>query len=150
MVIKKDTLYAKGIEISIYTEDFRNEYISLTDIAKYRNADDPRYVIQNWMRNRDTVEFLGLWEMLHNANFNRVQFDAVKSEAGSNRFVMTPTKWVELTNAQGIICKSGRYGGGTFAHREELRKVALEQLQTLSALNLSTLPDLPMLPNPNK
>ena len=81
----------------------------MTDIAKYRNADDPRYAIQNWMRNRDTVEFLGLWEMLHNANFNRVQFDAVKSEAGSNRFVMTPTKWVELTNAQGIICKSGRY-----------------------------------------
>lgn len=99
----------KLLPISIYTEDFRNEYISLTDIAKYRNADDPRYVIQNWMRNPDTVEFLGLWEMLHNANFNRVQFDAVKSEAGSNRFVMTPTKWVELTNAQGIICKSGRY-----------------------------------------
>lgn len=129
MVIKKDTLYAKGIEISIYTEDFRNEYISLTDIAKYRNADDPRYVIQNWMRNRDTVEFLGLWEMLHNANFNRVQFDAVKSEAGSNRFVMTPTKWVELTNAQGIICKSGRYGGGTFAHSD----IAMEFASWISA-----------------
>lgn len=119
----------KLLPISIYIEDFRNEYISLTDIAKYRNADDPRYVIQNWMRNRDTVEFLGLWEMLHNANFNRVQFDAVKSEAGSNRFVMTPTKWVELTNAQGIICKSGRYGGGTFAHSD----IAMEFASWISA-----------------
>ena len=66
--------------------------ISLTDIAKYRNEDDPRFVIQNWMRNRNTIEFLGVWEELHNPNFNRVQFEAVKNEAGLNRFVMTPTK----------------------------------------------------------
>ncbi len=113
----KETIHAKGIDIGIYTSDFQNEFISITDIAKYRNNDDPRFVIQNWMRNRNTVEFLGVWEELHNPDFNRVQFEAVKNEAGSNRFVMTPTKWVELTNAIGIISKSGRYGG-TYAHSD--------------------------------
>lgn len=115
---KRDVLRAKGIEIGIYTEDFENEYISLTDIAKYRNEDDPRFVIQNWMRNRNTVEFLGVWETLHNPNFNRVQFEAVKSEAGLNRFVMTPTKWIEQMNAKGMTSKAGRYGGGTYAHSD--------------------------------
>lgn len=113
----KDTLHAKGIDIGIYTNDFQNEFISLTDIAKYRNDDDPRYVIQNWMRNRNTIEFLGVWEQLHNPDFNRVQFDAFKNEAGLNRFTMTPTKWIEQTNAIGIISKSGRYGG-TYAHSD--------------------------------
>ena len=127
--IKKDTIYAKGIEIGIYTEDFQNEYISLTDIAKFRNAEDPRYVVQNWMRNRDTVEFLGLWEKLHNPSFNRVQFDAFKNEAGANRFVMTPSKWIEGTGAIGIISKSGRYGGGTYAHSD----IALEFASWISA-----------------
>ena len=72
----------------------------MTDIAKYRNDNDPRFVIQNWMRNRNTVEFLAVWEELHNPDFNRVQFEAVRSEAGLNRFVMTPTKWIE----QNIKC----------------------------------------------
>ena len=116
--IKKETIHAKGFEIGIYTEDFKNEFISLTDIAKYRNTSDPRYVIQNWMRNRDTIEFLGLWEELHNPVFNRVQFDAVKSEAGSNRFVMTPTKWIEEMGSIGIVSRPGRYGGGTYAHSD--------------------------------
>ena len=114
----KETIHAQGIEIGIYTSDFENEFISLTDIAKYRNEDDPRFVIQNWMRNRNTIEFLGVWETLHNPSFNRVQFDTVKSEAGANRFVMTPTKWIEQTNAIGIVSKAGRYGGGTFAHTD--------------------------------
>lgn len=118
MAVKKEKLHAKGLEIAIYTEDFRDEYISLTDIAKYRNADDPRFIIQNWMRSRDVIEFLGIWEMLHNPDFNRVNFEAVKNEAGYNRFVMTPTKWIEQTGAKGIICKAGRYGGGTFAHAD--------------------------------
>ena len=73
-------------------------------------------VIQNWMRNRNTVDFLAVWEELHNPDFNRVQFEAVRSEAGLNRFVMTPTKWIEQTNAIGIVSKAGRYGGGTYAH----------------------------------
>ena len=113
-----DTIHAKGFEIGIYSYDFENEFISLTDIAKYRNADDPRFVIQNWMRNRNTLEYLGIWEQLHNPDFNRVQFEAVKTEAGLNRFVMTPTKWIEEMNAVGIVSKSGRYGGGTYAHSD--------------------------------
>lgn len=114
----KETIQAHGIKIGIYTTDFENEFISLTDMAKYRNADDPRFVIQNWMRNRNTIELLGVWEVLHNPNFNRVQFDAVKNDAGSNRFVMTPAKWINLTNAIGIVSKSGRYDGGTYAHTD--------------------------------
>ena len=109
--IKKDTIEAQRFSIQIYTEDFKNDYISLTDIAKYRNSDDSRFVIQNWMRNRNTLEFIGLWEALNNENFNRVQFDTFRNEAGLNRFTMTPQKWIESTNAIGIIAKAGRYGG---------------------------------------
>ena len=97
----------------IHKEDF----ISLTDIAKHKNPNDPRFVIQNWMRTRFTMEFLGIWETLNNVDFNRVEFDTVKNESGSNSFVMTPTKWVNLTNATGIISKAGRYGG-TYAHKD--------------------------------
>lgn len=123
--IKKETLHAKGIDIGIYTEDYQNEYISLTDIAKYRNEDDPRFAIQNWMRNRNTIEFLGVWEGLHNPDFNRVQFEAVKPDAGLNRFVMTPTRWIEEMNAIGIVTRAGRYGGGTYAHSDIAMSFAL-------------------------
>ena len=127
--IKKETLHAKGIDIGIYTKDFENEYLSLTDIAKYRNEDDPRFVIQNWMRNRNTIEFLGVWEQLNNPDFNRVQFEAVKNDAGLNRFVMTPTKWIDQVNSIGIVSKAGRYGGGTYAHSD----IALEFASWISA-----------------
>ena len=113
--VKKDKIKAKGFEIQVYTKDFKNDYVSLTDIARYKNTEDPRFVIQNWMRNRNTLEFIGLWEILNNSNFNRVQFDTFRNEAGLNRFTMTPSKWIESTNAFGIISKSGRYGG-TYAH----------------------------------
>ncbi len=113
--IKKDKIKAKGFEIQVYTRDFKNDFVSLTDIARYKNTDDPRFVIQNWMRNRNTLEFIGLWEILNNSNFNRVQFDTFRTEAGLNRFTMTPSKWVESTNAFGIVSKPGRYGG-TYAH----------------------------------
>lgn len=93
------------------------DYISLTDIAKRKNADDPRYVIQNWMRTRYTMDFLGIWEYLNNPDFNRVEFDTVRNESGSNAFVMTPAKWIALTDAIGIVSKSGRYGG-TYAHKD--------------------------------
>ena len=122
--VKSDTLHVQGINVGIYTEDYRNEYISLTDIARYRNSDDPRFAIQNWMRNRNTIEFLGLWETLHNPNFNRVQFDTFKNEAGLNRFVMTPSKWIDLTGAIGIITKAGRYGSGTYAHSDIAMEIA--------------------------
>ena len=77
--VKKENILAKGLSIQVYTKDFRNDYISLTDIAKYKNTDDPRFVIQNWMRNRNTLEFIGLWEILNNPNFNRVQFDTFRN-----------------------------------------------------------------------
>ncbi|MDP8170936.1 KilA-N domain-containing protein [Pasteurella skyensis] len=126
--IKKEKLRVKGLSIEVYTEDFRNDYISLTDIAKYRNAEDPRFVIQNWMRNRNTLEFIGIWETLNNQNFNRVQFDTFKNESGLNRFIMTPQKWIETTNAIGIVSKSGRYGG-TYAHSD----IAMEFASWISA-----------------
>ena len=115
--IKKEKITAKGFLIDVYTEDFQNDYISLTDIARYKNNDDPRFVIQNWMRNRNTLEFIGLWETLNNPNFNRVQFDTFRNEASLNRFTMTPNKWIDLTNAIGIVSKSGKYGG-TYAHSD--------------------------------
>lgn len=114
--IVKDTIKAKGIDIGIYTEDFQNEFISLTDIAKYK-SDDPTAVIQNWMRGRDVIEFLGLWEMLHNSDFKPIEFEGFKNQAGANAFTMSPKKWIESTNSIGIISKSGRYGG-TYAHSD--------------------------------
>ena len=112
-------IHAKGIDIAVVTTIGKeDDYISLTDIAKYRDKDNPRYIIQNWMRSRNTIDFLGLWEELNNPNFNRVEFDAVKGEAGTNAFVMTPQKWITATGAVGIVSKSGRYGGGTYAHKD--------------------------------
>lgn len=119
----ESTLMKKNAEITVLSETVRvqriekEEFISLTDIAKFKNADDPRFVIQNWMRTRSSIEFLGIWEILHNPDFNRVEFDTVKNHAGSNAFVMTPSKWIELTGATGIQSKAGRYGG-TFAHKD--------------------------------
>lgn len=92
------------------------EYISLTDLARYADEDDPRYPIQNWMRNKDVISYLGLWEKLNNENFKGVEFDTFKNEAGSNKFKISPQKWIKETNAIGIVSKSGRYEGGTFAH----------------------------------
>lgn len=112
----KDLINAKGISIQIYTDDFINDYISLTDIARYK-TDEPNEVIRNWMRNRDTIEFLGLWETLNNPLFNPVEFDRFKNDAGANSFTMSPKKWIENTNAIGIVSKSGRYGG-TYAHSD--------------------------------
>lgn len=117
----KETIHAKGIEIGIYTTDFQNEYVSLTDIAKYRSI-EPRITIHNWLRGRDIVEFLGLWEALHNPNFKRIDFDAFKKDAGSNAFVFSIKKWNEEMGAIGLLTKSGRYGGGIYAHMD----IALE------------------------
>jgi len=115
--VKKDIIHAEGIDIGIYTSDYENEFISLTDIAKKREGEYPGYVIQNWMRNRSTISFIGLWEVLHNQKFNCLEFEAIKNEAGDNGFVMTPKRWIELTDAVGIVSKQGRYAA-TFAHRD--------------------------------
>lgn len=125
--IKKDIIQAKGFSIQVYTEDFQNDYISLTDIAKYK-SDEPNDVIRNWMRGKDTIEFLGLWETLNNPNFNPVEFDGFRNEAGLNRFTMSPKKWIDSTNAIGIVSKAGRYGG-TYAHSD----IALEFASWISA-----------------
>ena len=112
----KETIKAKGLSIEIYTEDFHNDFISLTDIAKYK-SDEPFIVINNWMRSKDTIAFLGLWEQLHNPDFKPIEFDRFKQEAGFNAFTLSPKKWIDSTGAIGIRVKSGRYGG-TFAHSD--------------------------------
>ena len=104
------------------------EYISLTDLARYADEDEPRLPIQNWMRNKDVILYLGLWEKLNNENFKGVEFDTFKNEAGSNKFKISPQKWIKETNAIGMISKSGRYDGGTFAHLD----IALEFASWLS------------------
>ena len=114
--IIKETIHANGIDIGIYTQDFENEFISLTDIARYK-SDDPTAVIQNWMRSRDVIEFLGLWERLHNPDFKPLEFEGFRKQAGANAFTMSPKKWIEATGALGIVSKAGRYGG-TYAHSD--------------------------------
>ena len=126
--VKKDTIEAKGFAIRIYTEDFRNDYISLTDIARYKNMHEPKDVVKNWLRLRDTIEFLGLWETIHNPNFKGVEFDSFRKDAGTNAFTLSPQRWIENTNAIGIISRSGR-GGGTFAHPD----IAMEFASWISA-----------------
>ena len=126
--VKKDTIEAKGFAIQIYTEDFKNDYISLTDIARYKNVHEPKDVVKNWLRVRDTIEFLGLWETIHNPDFKGVEFDSFRKEAGTNAFTLSPQRWIENTNAIGIVSKSGR-GGGTFAHPD----IAMEFASWISA-----------------
>ncbi len=114
--LKKQVILIQGKEIAFYSNK-NTDYISLTDIAKYRNSGEPYAIINNWMRNRATIEFLGLWEKLSNPDFKPLEFERFKTQAGSNYFVLSPQNWIESTNAIGIIAKSGRYGG-TFAHKD--------------------------------
>ncbi|MCE7066097.1 KilA-N domain-containing protein [Dyadobacter sp. CY326] len=113
---RSKTIQVENFKIVLLSQN-EEEYISLTDMARYRDSERTNYIIQNWMRTRNAIEFVGLWEMLNNPIFKSIEFDAFKNEAGSNSFALTPQKWVEATNAIGIISKSGRYGG-TFAHRD--------------------------------
>ena len=114
--MKNQKIEVKGTEITI-TVYGEKDYISLTDIARHRDAERSDYILQNWLRNRSTIEFIGLWEQLHNPLFNSIEFDGIKNLSGSNSFSLTPKRWIESTNAIGIISKSGRYGG-TFAHKD--------------------------------
>lgn len=106
---------ANGKEITLLANN--TDYVSLTDIAKYLDQENPRFIIQNWMRNRNTIEFLGAWESINNPNFNRLEFDTVRNASGTNAFVLTPQRWIAETNAIGITSKAGRYGG-TYAHSD--------------------------------
>jgi hypothetical protein len=113
---KKSTIQVQGHAVTVVAQS-ASDYISLTDIARYRNSQEPFAVINNWMRSRSTIEFIGLWEKLCNPLFKPLEFERFKNEAGSNYFVLSPQRWIESTQAIGIISKSGRYGG-TFAHRD--------------------------------
>lgn len=124
----KATINANGTEIAVISKGDKNDYISLTDIAKYKNKDDAFIVINNWMRLRDTIEFLGLWESLCNSDFKPIEFDRFRQESGYNAFTLSPQKWIKATSAVGITSKSGRYGG-TFAHKD----IAFEFASWISA-----------------
>ena len=117
---KNKKINVKGVDILLYQED-QNDYLSLTDIARHKESQHTDDIIKNWMRNRNTIELLGFWEVMYNPNFKPVEFDGSRKQAGLNSFVMTPKRWIEQTNAIGIVSKSGRYGG-TFAHKD----IALE------------------------
>jgi len=121
-------IIAKGIRIYTFKQN-ETDYISLTDIARFKDKERTEYVVQNWMRNRDTIEFLGIWEHLYNPNFKHIEFDVFKNQAGANSFSLTPKRWIESVNAIGLINKAGRYGGGTFAHKD----IAFEFASWISA-----------------
>ena len=123
----KAEINADGRQVSILSLGRNNDYISLTDIARYK-SDDPNDVIKNWMRVKYVIQFLGLWEKLNNPDFKPVEFDGFKMEAGTNAFTLSPQKWITATNAIGIISKAGRYGG-TFAHTD----IAFEFASWISA-----------------
>lgn len=109
---KEITVLEKEIHIN------KDDYFSLTDIAKYKNPEAPADVVKNWLRRKDTIEFIGLWEKLNNPNFNVVEFDQFKTEAGHNYFTMSPKKWIDGVNAIGIVSKAGKYNAGTYAHKD--------------------------------
>lgn len=113
---KNKIIIVKGISITTFKAG-SEDYISLTDIARNKNASEPKDVVKNWMRSRTTIEFLGIWEQLNNPDFKGVEFDSFMFEAGSNSFTLSPSKWIETTNAKGIISKQGN-NGGTFAHTD--------------------------------
>ena len=123
---KSKIINVQGFDIALF-ESNEEDYISLTDIARYKDAKSTDDIIKNWLRNRNTIELLGFWETIYNLNFKPVEFDGFRKQAGLNSFVLSPKKWIETTNAIGIISKSGRHGG-TFAHKD----IAFDVFQSLS------------------
>jgi hypothetical protein len=119
-MLKNTKIVVNCIEIVTFKNN-ESDYISLTDIARHKDAERTDYIIQNWLRNRNTIELLGFWEIIYNPNFKPIEFEGFRSRAGLNSFVLTSKQWIEKTNAIGIISRSGRYGG-TFAHKD----IALE------------------------
>ena len=117
---KSKKISVQGLDIILFQNN-NEDFISLTDIARHKDAEHTDDIVKNWMRNRNTIELLGFWETIYNPKFKPVEFDGFRKQAGLNSFVMTPKRWIEATNAIGIVSKSGRYGG-TFAHKD----IALE------------------------
>ncbi|HQI70601.1 MAG TPA: KilA-N domain-containing protein, partial [Bacteroidales bacterium] len=114
--MKNKVIKVKETEISVLVYD-KEDYISLTDIARYKDPERMDSIIQNWLRNRNTIELLGFWEQIYNPDFKPIEFEGFRKQAGLNSFLLSPKQWIEKTNAVGIISKSGRYGG-TFAHKD--------------------------------
>jgi hypothetical protein len=117
MMNKKETINVQGTEITLLTKADIKDYICITDIARHKNPKEPKDVVKNWMRNRSTLEFLELWERIHNPNYKGVEFDPFINQIGSNTFTMSPSRWIETTGAIGIISKIGAQGG-TYAHED--------------------------------
>lgn len=113
---KTKTVEVQGTMVTV-ADHAQKEYISLTDIARHKDPKRTDYIIQNWLRNRNTIEFLGIWERLNNPSFNPIEFEGFKNQAGLNSFILTSKQWIAKTNAIGIVSKAGRYGG-TFAHQD--------------------------------
>ena len=113
---KRNLIAVKGTDVAVLSQD-RQDFISLTDIARYKDAERTDYLIANWMRNRNTIEFLGVWERLNNPSFNPIEFDGIKKQAGLNSFILTARRWIDVTGAIGLISRAGRYGG-TYAHKD--------------------------------
>ena len=109
---KKEIISVQGTEIVLLPHR-KEDYISLTDMARYKNAEATGLVIAHWLRTRYTIEFIGIWEKVNNPNFNVTEFGNIKNESGSNSFVITVKQWIERTNSVGIIAKPGRYNSGT-------------------------------------
>jgi len=124
---KKQKIEIKGSEITV-VKSGKEDYISITDIAKHKNAEATGLVISHWMSTRYTIEFMGLWEKMHNPNFNVTEFRNIKNESGSNGFILSSKNWINSTNAIGIVAKAGRYGG-TYAHKD----IAFEFASWISA-----------------
>jgi hypothetical protein len=113
---RKVSLDVKGTTIAVMSRK-GDDYICVTDIARYQDSERTDYIIQNWLRTRNTIEFLGIWERLNNPDFNPIEFDGIRKQAGLNTFVLTAKRWIESTGAIGLISKPGRYGG-TYAHKD--------------------------------
>lgn len=113
----QEKMNINGLEITVVSQGNDDDYISLTDIARKKDGEYPSYAIQNWLRNKNTLQYLGVWENLYNPNFNSIEFDGIMEEAGSNGFIMTPKRWIEKTNAIGLRTKAGRYAA-TYAHKD--------------------------------
>jgi KilA-N domain len=113
---KKSTINVQGMVVTVVSQQ-EDDFISLTDIARHRDSERTDYIIQNWMRTRNTIEFLGLWEQLNNPRFKPIEFEGLRNQAGLNSFSLTAKRWIDATGATGLVSKSGRYGG-TFAHKD--------------------------------
>jgi len=113
---KKSTIEVKGAAVTVLSQN-QQDFICITDIARYKDAERTDYLISNWLRNRNTIEFLGIWEQLNNPGFNSIEFDGIRKQAGLNSFILTAKRWIDATGAIGLISKSGRYGG-TYAHQD--------------------------------